>query len=74
MARPTCSGSSGSGGAARSTVFTAQKRQRRVHSSPSTMIVMVAWSPFQHSPMFGQRASSQTVLSFRSLVRLFSLL
>ena len=41
-------------------VLTAQKPQARVQVSPRIMIVAVRWS--QHSPMFGQRASSQTVL------------
>ena len=44
-------------------VLTAQKPQARVHVSPRIMIVAVRWS--QHSPMFGQWASSQTVLSDR---------
>ena len=44
-------------------VLTAQKPQARVHVSPRIMIVAVRSS--QHSPMFGQRASSQTVLSVR---------
>ena len=44
-------------------VFTAQNPHARVHVSPRIMIVAVRWS--QHSPMFGQRASSQTVLSDR---------
>ena len=42
-------------------VLTAQNPQARVHVSPRIMIVAVRWS--QHSPMFGQWASSQTVLS-----------
>ena len=41
-------------------VFTAQNPQARVQVSPRIMIVAVRWS--QHSPMFGQWASSQTVL------------
>ena len=41
-------------------VLTAQNPQARVQVSPRIMIVAVRWS--QHSPMFGQRASSQTVL------------
>jgi len=43
--------------------LTLQNRQPRVHVSPSTMMVAVA-APLlldQHSPMFGQRASSHTV-------------
>ena len=40
-------------------VLIAQKPQARVHTSPRIMIVAVRWS--QHSPMFGQRASSHTV-------------
>ena len=55
-------------------VFTLQKRQPRVHVSPSTMIVAVA-APFlldQHSPMFGQRASSHTVASFFERSEFFS--
>ena len=43
-------------------VVTAQKRQPRVQVSP--IIMKVAVPLFQHSPMFGQRASSQTVASF----------
>ena len=44
-------------------VLTSQKPQARVQVSPRIMIVAVRWS--QHSPMFGQWASSQTVLRFR---------
>jgi hypothetical protein len=40
-------------------VRTAQKRQERVHTSPRIMKVAVPCP--QHSPMLGQRASSQTV-------------
>ncbi len=40
-------------------VRTLQKLQARVQISP--MIIMVAWRWDQHSPMFGQAASSQTV-------------
>jgi hypothetical protein len=43
---------------------TAQKRQPRVQTSPRSMKVAVP--PPQHSPMFGQRASSQTVWRSRS--------
>ena len=46
-------------------VVTAQKRQPRVQVWPSTMIVAVP--ALQHSPTFGQRASSHTV--FRSRLR-----
>ena len=42
-------------------VLTAQNPQARVQVSPRIMIVAVRWS--QHSPMLGQWASSQTVLS-----------
>jgi hypothetical protein len=38
---------------------TAQKPQRRVQISPSSMKVAVLW--FQHSPMFGHCADSHTV-------------
>ena len=41
--------------------------QRRVHTSPRIMKVAVRSS--QHSPMLGQRASSQTVWRFRSRIR-----
>lgn len=50
-------------------VLTAQNLQPRVHVSPISMMVAVAvWPspPPQHSPMFGQRASSQTVCSLSS--------
>ncbi len=40
-------------------VRTLQKAQARVQVSP--MIIMVAWRWLQHSPMFGQAASSHTV-------------
>jgi hypothetical protein len=40
-------------------VATLQKEQARVQVSP--MIIMVAWRCDQHSPMFGQAASSHTV-------------
>src|SRR5271155_5289045 len=40
---------------------TAQKPQRRVQMLPSSMKVAVLW--FQHSPMFGHCADSQTVCS-----------
>src|SRR3989338_5434482 len=54
-------GSSGSSGGAGNAVFTAQNLQARVQVSPITMNVAVP--PFQHSGMFGQCASSQTVWS-----------
>ena len=63
MASAVFSGSSSAGSAGRRDVFTLQNRHPRVHVSPSTMIVAVA-APFlldQHSPILGQRASSQTV-------------
>jgi hypothetical protein len=43
---------------------TAQKPQRRVQRLPSIMKVAVFW--FQHSPMLGQWADSQTVCRLRS--------
>lgn len=46
-------------------MLTAQKRQPRVHVSPSSITVAVPVGPFQHSPMFGHCASSQTVASLR---------
>ena len=49
----------GGGGAV--SVLTLQKRQPRVHASPNNMIVAVP--PSQHSPAFGQAASSHTVFS-----------
>ena len=55
--------SSGSG----TPVRTLQKAQARVQVSP--MIIMVAWRCDQHSPMFGQAASSQTVTSRLSRIR-----
>ena len=57
-ASPTCFGSFGSS-APGSPVFTLQKAQARVHVSP--MIMNVACFFSQHSPMFGQPASSHTV-------------
>lgn len=74
MASAVFSGSSSAGSAGVREVFTLQKRQARVHVSPSTIIVAVA-VPFlldQHSPMFGQRASSHTVASLlaRRLLRM----
>jgi len=55
------SGSSGSSQPRGLPVSTAQKRQARVHTSPISM--MVAVPAFQHSPMLGHLASSQTVAS-----------
>ena len=43
--------------------LTAQNLHPRVQVSPINMKVAVP--PFQHSPIFGQLASSQTVLSLR---------
>ena len=52
-------------------VATLQKAQARVQVSP--MIIKVACFCFQHSPMFGQAASSQTVASrSRASARLVS--
>ena len=45
----------------------AQYPQARVQTSPRIMNVAVPWC--QHSPMFGQWASSQTVLSFSPRIR-----
>jgi hypothetical protein len=56
----TLEGSAASSAAGRP-VFTLQKAQARVQVSP--MIIMVACALVQHSPMFGQAASSQTVCS-----------
>ncbi len=58
VASPTCSGSFGSSAPGRP-VFTLQKAQARVQVSP--MIMKVACFFSQHSPMFGQPASSHTV-------------
>jgi hypothetical protein len=46
---------------------TAQYPQARVQTSPRIMKVAVPWC--QHSPMFGQRASSQTVFSRSSFIK-----
>ena len=64
-ASATFSGSCWSSAGGLRLVLTAQKRQPRVHVSPMIMIVAVAVPsvPPQHSPMFGQRASSHTVAS-----------
>src|SRR5688500_3971504 len=67
MAVATFKGSSGSRAAGYRAVFTAQKRHPRVQVSPITMNVAVP--PSQHSPMFGQRASSQTVASLSCRAR-----
>ncbi len=48
-------------------VATLQKAQARVQVSP--MIMKVACFCFQHSPMFGQAASSHTVVSPYSRIR-----
>ena len=58
-ARATYSGSRPSTAPRGLPVVTAQKRHPRVHVSPRSMTVAVP--SLQHSPMFGQRASSQTV-------------
>ena len=58
--RRRCSGSSASSGPGRP-VLTLQKAQARVQVSP--MIMKVACFFDQHSPIFGQPASSQTVTS-----------
>ena len=60
-ASPTRRGSSQSMSPPRLPLFTAQKAQARVQTSPRIMKVAVPCP--QHSAMFGQRASSQTVLS-----------
>src|SRR5256885_9850791 len=65
-ASATRNGSSSSGGPTGLPEGTAQKPQARVQMSPRIMKVAVPCS--QHSPMFGQRALSQTVC--RSSVRM----
>ena len=55
----TLKGSNGSGGGGFASVFTAQNIQPRVQVSPRSIIVPVP--PFQHSPILGHCASSQTV-------------
>src|ERR1700709_1267785 len=50
---------------------TAQNPQRRVHRLPSIMKVAAFW--FQHSPMLGHCALSQTVWRFRSRASFFRL-
>src|SRR3989344_5058428 len=62
----TLKGSRGSSAAGFLAVFTLQNLQPRVQVSPITMIVAVP--PPQHSPKFGQCASSQTVASLRSRI------
>src|SRR5690606_95040 len=52
-------------------VFTAQKRQPRVHVSPKIMNVAVLRS-LQHSCKFGHRASSHTVFNCFSRINFFS--
>src|SRR4051794_6667968 len=69
MERATRAGSSGSFQVGLP-VVTLQKPQRRVHVSPRIMNVAVPRD--QHSPMFGQAASAQTVLRFSSLMSDFS--
>jgi hypothetical protein len=59
-------GSSGSSASGRP-LFTWQKRQPRVHTSPISITVAVP--PFQHSAMFGQRDSAHTVFSLSRLSR-----
>src|SRR5690606_6861623 len=54
-------GSSGSSQPRGLPVSTEQKRQARVHTAPIS--ISVAVPAFQHSPMFGHFASSQTVAS-----------
>src|SRR5687767_6501586 len=71
MARATCSGSRTSTAPRGLPVVTAQKRQPRVHVSPSSITVAVPSR--QHSPTLGQRASSQTVCRSRARKVDFSL-
>lgn len=69
MAAAVFLGSLGSRAGGRRAVLTEQKRQPLVQVSPINMIVAVCVPfspPPQHSPMFGQRASSHTVDSFSS--------
>ena len=61
VAYATFSGSFGSSGSGLP-VATLQKLQARVQMPPRIMKVACFW--LQHSPMFGQPASSQTVCSF----------
>ena len=67
VASPTCAGSFGSS-APGSPVLTLQKAQARVQVSP--MIMKVACFFSQHSPIFGQPASSHTVC--RPLARMMA--
>jgi len=62
--RPGSSGSIWSG----RPVATLQKVQARVQTAPR--IITVACFSFQHSPILGQAASSHTVLSLSSRIRL----
>src|SRR6187401_267861 len=65
-ATATCSGSSGS--TLRGIpVLTLQNAQARVHTSPR--IITVACFLVQHSPIFGQAASSHTVLRLSARIR-----
>ncbi len=66
-ASATRRGSSGSGGRPGRPVLTAQKPHARVHTSPRIMNVAVP--RLQHSPRFGQCASSHTVWSSRPRIR-----
>ncbi len=61
MASARWRGSPASSGGGWAAVFTWQKRQPRVQTSPISMTVAVP--PPQHSPTFGQLASWQTVWS-----------
>src|SRR5579864_4397440 len=69
-ASATRRGSSRSSGCGRP-LGTAQKPQRRVQMSPSNIKVAVRW--FQHSPMFGHCADSQTVCRPRPRASFFKL-
>ena len=64
-ASPTCSGSCGSRRSGRP-VATLQKLHARVQTLPR--IITVACFFFQHSPILGQAASSQTVWSLSSRI------
>src|SRR6185437_13181021 len=66
-ASATCCGSCGSSRSGLP-VATLQKVQARVQTLPR--IITVACFCFQHSPILGQAASSQTVLSFSSRISL----
>ena len=69
-------GSSGSSGPGFRDVLTEQNLHPRVQVSPINMIVAVAvpGPPPQHSPTFGQRASSHTVAKFDFLNPVLTLL